>query len=138
MKLSAFIEACLPPADVYSDERAKDLLMSLKLRLGAQALSTICLRLEGYGLRLLRAPVLIDGHGRCSTMEFAFVTDQFCNIANSLEKVFEFYDCALYSVSYSQRTPKESMDYGYRSRHLVSRHFMGHLMEVVVVLTLPY
>lgn len=124
MKSSASIEQGLPDADVYSDERAKTLLLSLKARLDAEAFNDICCTLSIAGLRLEGVPEhsYTSGYSRLKCDFTVGAVDAFV-VNNALERAFEFYDCHLEQVCYDHGIDPEHITIGGQSFHrLVRRH----------------
>lgn len=111
-------------ADVYSDERAKTLLLSLRARLDAMAFNDICMRLSIAGLRLEGVPdhTYASGFSRltCNFTVGAIDPDE---VIRTLERAFEFYDCYLEQVCHSHGIEPEHIAIGGQSFHrLVRRH----------------
>lgn len=122
-------------ADVYSDERAKDLLLSLRARLDARAFNDICLRLSIAGLRLEGVPEhsYASGYSRLKC-DFTIGAVDPAGVNNALERAFEFYDCYLEQVCYDHGIDPEHITIGgYIYHRLVRRHSP----RVTVTLALP-
>lgn len=106
-------------ADDYSDERAKDLILSLRRRIDALSWGDVCRELGSCGM-LASQTSWVSQHD-CGTplLEAEFLVDPkpTDNLLRSIESVLAHYECVLYKISYDRRHAGNDIASGYYPRY---------------------